>query len=161
MTRKYTRRTVRPLHNPLIVARNQAACLTASELAEVLDPLRAAAARLRQGIASEDDHAMLTGSIMMAQSIEQQGVVRGLAGHLADIARALATVGARASEGRAWFAPTLYFHEIEAVQLFLELHEFQLRQLSFREFRRALNLTTAHVRSARIPLVQLGAGATG
>ncbi len=159
MSRKHTRRTVRATHNPFIVARNQATRLTATELDEVMVPLRAVATRMRQGLASHDDHATLDGSLRMAKSIEQQGIVRGLAGHLADIERALAAIGQRActSTGR-WQAPTLHFHEIEALQLLLELHLFQLKQLSFAEFRRAYDLTVAHVRSEHIPVVKLGAG---
>ena len=160
MTRKHTRRAVRPLHNPFAVARNQATRLTAAELDEVMVPIRAAATRMRQGLASHDDHAMLDGSLRLAKSIEQQGIVRGLAGHLADFESALAAIGARAttSTGR-WNAPTLHFHEIEAIQLFLDLHLFQIKALSFGEFRRAYDLTTAHIRTARLPLVQLGKGA--
>lgn len=160
MTRKRTRRTVRQLHNPFLVARNHATRLTAAELDEVMVPMRAAAARTRQGLATSDDLAMLTGSLRMAQSIEQQGIVRGLAGHLADIERALAAVGERArdSSGR-WSSPTLYFHELEAVQLLLDLHGYQIKQLSFGEFRRAYDLTTAHIRSAGAQVVMIGAGA--
>ena len=158
--RKRTRRTVRPLHNPVAIARNQATRLTRAELDEVMVPIRAAAARMRQGLATHDDHAVLDGSLRMAKSIEQQGIVRGLAGHLDDFARALAAIGARATThaGR-WSAPTLHFHEIEAIHLFLDLHLFQIKHLSFAEFRRAYDLTTAQILTARIPLVQLGKGA--
>ena len=158
--RKHTRRTVRPLHNPFAVARNQATRLTGAELDEVMVPIRAAATRMRQGLATHDDHAVLDGSLRMAQSIEQQGIVRGLAGHFADIERTLAAIGARATaaSGR-WQSPTLHFQELEAIQLLLDLHHYQIKQLSFAEFRRAYDLTVAHIRTARTPLVQLGKGA--
>ena len=159
MTRKHTRRTVRATHNPFLVARNQATRLTPIELDQVMVPLRAVAKRMREGLASHDDHATLDGSMRMAKSIEQQGIVRGLAGHLADIERALVAIGQRACASTgSWKAPTLYFHEIEALQLFLDLHLFQIQQLSFAEFRRAYDLTVAHVRSERIPVVQMGEG---
>lgn len=157
MTRKHTRRTPRPLYVPFTIATNQATRLTAAELAQVIAPLRTAASHLRQGTASEDHFATVVGSLHMAQSIEQQGVVRGLAGHLAGIDAALTRIGHRANEGGTWAPPTLYFHEIEAIALLLDLHEFQIQQLSFREYRRAFDLTAAHVRAAGLPLHLVGA----
>lgn len=58
-----------------------------------------------------------------------------------------------------WQSPTLHFQELEAIQLLLDLHHYQIKQLSFAEFRRAYDLTVAHIRTARTPLVQLGKGA--
>lgn len=139
MSRKRCNRTIRPVHNPFIVARNQATLLTAAERAQMLTPMRAAADRFRQGLATDNDWAVLTGSLLMAKTIEQQGVVRGLAGHLDDIDRALVAIEARATQQGAWQSPTLYFNEIDAVQLLMELAQFQMEQLTFGEWRRGIH----------------------
>lgn len=154
MSRKRTRRVPRAVHNPFLVARNHATRLTAAERATVMTPLRAAADRMRRGQASDDDWAVLTGSLLMAQSIERQGVVRGLAEHLASIDRALVAIEACATQAGPWRAPTLYFHELDAVQLLLDLHGFQLSELSYGEFRRAFDATEARVRSSGGQLVR-------
>lgn len=147
MSRKHTRRTPRPVHHPFIVARNFATLLTADERAKVMTPLGAAAERMRRGLASDNDLAVLTGSLLMAQTIESQGVVRGLAGHLDEIDRALVAIEARATQAGPWRAPTLYFNELDALQLMLDLHKFQIEKLSYGEFRRAYDVTEAQVRS--------------
>ena len=117
-------------------------------------PLGAAADRMRRGQASDNDWAVLTGSLLMAQSIEKQGVVRGLAGHLDGVDRALVAIEARATRAGPWRSPTLHFHELDAVHLLLDLHEFQLEQLSYGEFRRAYEATEARVRSSGGQLVR-------
>ena len=154
MSRKRTRRVPRAVHNPCLVARNHATRLTAAERATVMTPLRAAADRMRRGQASDDDWAVLTGSLLMAQSIERQGVVRGLAEHLASIDRALVSIEARATRAGPWRSPTLHFHELDAIHLLLDLHQFQLEQLSYGEFRRAYEATEARVRSSGGQLVR-------
>ncbi len=154
MSRKRTRRVPRAVHNPFLVGRNHATRLTAAERATVMTPLRAAADRMRRGQASDDDWAVLTGSLLMAQSIERQGVVRGLAEHLASIDRALVAIEARATRAGPWRSPTLHFHELDAIHLLLDLHQFQLEQLSYGEFRRAYEATEARVRSSGGQLVR-------
>ena len=154
MSRKRTRRAPRAVHNPFLVGRNHATRLTAAERATVMTPLRAAADRMRRGQASDDDWAVLTGSLLMAQSIERQGVVRGLAEHLASIDRALVAIEARATRAGPWRSPTLHFHELDAIHLLLDLYQFQLEQLSYGEFRRAYEATEARVRSSGGQLVR-------
>lgn len=148
MTRKrstYRPRWARPL--PMDVARSQATRLTPDELAKVMVPLRGALDQLRRGLASDHDWAVLAGSLGMAQTIERQRVVRGLTEHLQAADRALAAIEARASSTGRWRSPTLYFHEIDDVGTFVDLHEFQLQQLSYGEFRRAYTTTEGQARS--------------
>lgn len=150
MARKRTRRTMRPLTNPLLVALDHATTLTPAELAQITTPLRAAHQRLRGGSGSCDDWCVLAGSLGVAQNIERQGVVRGLAGHLQAADTAMAAIEARATAHApqpAWAAPALHFHEIEALDVFVDVHLFQLRQLSYAEFRRAYLATEGQVRS--------------
>lgn len=153
--RKRKPRRARPLHSPFLIARTQATALTAAELTSVMTPLRAAFDQLRCGRASEDDWCLLAGCIAMARTIERQGVVRGLSGHLAEADTALAAIEARASAPGTWRAPVLYDHEIEAIDTFVDLHHFQLRQLSYGEFRRALKTTEGQARSRGMEVVRL------
>jgi len=137
------------------VARSQATRLTPDELAKVMVPLRGALDQLRRGLASDNDWALLGGSLQLAMAIERQGVVRGLAGHLDEIDRALVAIEARATHAGAWQAPTLYFHELDAVQLLLDLHLYQLQHLTFGEFRRAHDTTAAQMRSRGVQVLKL------
>lgn len=155
MSRKRCKRQVRALDNPVQLAMAAAARLTAQEVQALLAPARDAATRMREGRASSDDWAALVGAVSLARAIEAQGVVRGLAEHLAGIDAALVAIEKRASSNTPpgadaaehWRAPTLYAHEIEALALLLQLHEFQLQQLSFGEWRSALRLTFDRIRS--------------
>ena len=56
----------------------------------------------------------------------------------------------RPDEAEAW----LHFHELDAIHLLLDLHQFQLEQLSYGEFRRAYEATEARVRSSGGQLVR-------
>lgn len=150
MTRKRCRRTIRPLTNPLLVARYHATTLTPAELTGILTPIQAAFDALRRGAARCDDWCVLAGSLGVAQNIERQGIVRGLHGHLQAAEQALQAIEARATANAPrvpWAAPTLHFHEIEAVHVFIDVHAFQLRQLSYAEFRRAYLATEGQVKS--------------
>lgn len=49
----------------------------------------------------------------------------------------------RPDEAEAW----LHFHELDAIHLLLDLHQFQLEQLSYGEFRRAYLTTEGQVKS--------------
>lgn len=153
MSRKRCRRVQRIPLNPFIVAQGRATLLTDAERAQCLPPLHSAATRMRQGLSSSDDWSMLVGALLMAQTIEKQRVVRGLAGHLEEIDRALVAIEARATAVGTWQSPTLHFHELDSVALLCDLYKFQLEQLSYGEFRRACDTTTAQVRSRRGQLV--------
>lgn len=155
MTRKHTPRKPRLVHaNPFIVARNMATLLTPAELAAITVPLRAAFDRLRRGQASSDDWCILASSLIMASNIERQGVVRGLHEHLHAADRALAAVEARAASTGAWRAPTLYAGEIEAIDTFIDLHVFQIRQLSYGEFKAAYRATEGQARTRGATVVK-------
>lgn len=118
-------------------------------------PVQAAFDALRCGRASSDDWSLLAACLWMARSIEKQGVVRGLAEYLNRADHVLAAIEARAAGhvpagGDAcamWRAPTLYAPEIEAIDTFVELHFFQLAQLSYGEFARARKLTEGQMKT--------------
>ena len=158
MSRKQCARKPRPVYaNPLIVARNQATRLTAAERATIMTPLRAAFDRLRQGAASDTDWCVLAGCVHLAQNIERQGVVRGLDAHLKEADQALCEVEARASASGRWRSPTLHFYELDALRLFVDdLFDFQLRQLSYAEYRRVYTTTEGQARSRGAVVVKMG-----
>jgi len=96
---------------------------------------------LREGVAIEYQWSIAAGAVNVAMAIEQQGVVTGLRGHLQAAQAALQAIYDRAIRlgGGRWLRVTLYGHEIEQLQLFFELHEFQLQQLGRAELLAAID----------------------
>ncbi len=148
MTRKRSNYRPRHIHaDPLRVARNQATTLTDAELAQISGPIRAAFDALRRGAATQDHWCVLAGALHMAQNIERQGVVRGLSHHLQAADAALVAVEQRATRTDHWRAPTLYAAEIEAIDTLVDVHLYQVQQLSYGEFRAAYQQTVGQVRT--------------
>jgi hypothetical protein len=129
----------------IVLATARATRATPDEVQSVLGPLSDAFKALREGVGTELQWAILAGSLNVAMTIENQGVVRGLAGHLTAAERALQGVANRAMASGAWRATALYWQEIEAIDEFVSLHRFQLEQLSNGEIRRAINRSAAIV----------------
>lgn len=119
----------------------RASCLTDAEIAVVLAPVRQALAATRQACATSTDWSNLAMACAVAEAIERQGVVRGLAGHLRNADAALQAIAARSDTAKGWQRTPLYFHEIDALNTFVDLHEFQIKKLSAAEYQRAV--TTA------------------
>lgn len=138
MTHGRAPRRPRPIAtNPIALAMNRATRLTVSERERIMVPLRAAVAALRQGVATEYEWMMAVTAVNIGDAIERQGVVRGLAGHLRDIDRALKGICDRAMETGEWRAPALHLEERDLMDLIVDLHGHQLRSLSFGEFNQA------------------------
>ena len=114
----------------------------------LVDPLRQAARRMREGVATEAEWAMLAGAINVAKAIKGKGVVRGLAEHFASAEAALDAISRRALASGAWQATALYYQELEHVNTLVDLHEYQLGQLSYGERRLAIRTATAVVLSS-------------
>lgn len=148
MTHGRKPRRPRRLTNPIILARNAATRLTPAEIALTIEPVRTAARRMREGVGSEVDWAQLASAANVAQAIERQGIVRGLAEHLHEAEQALNAISRRALAGGEWRATALYWQEIEHLTALVDLHEFQLQQLSYGEVRRAIQAATSSVLSA-------------
>lgn len=148
MTRKRSNYRPRHIHaDPLRVAHNQATTLTDAELAQISVPIRAAFDALRRGAATQDHWCVLAGALHMAQNIERQGVVRGLSHHLQAAAAALVAVEQRATATGGWRAPTLWSTELEAISTLVDVHLYQVRQLSYGEFRAVYQQTIGQVRT--------------
>ena len=138
MTRGRAPRRQRPVAiNVIALAMARATRLTLAERELIMVPLRAAVAALRQGVATEYEWMVAVTAVNIGDAIERQGVVRGLAGHLQDIDRALKGICARAMETGEWRAPALHLEERDLMDLIVDLHGHQLRSLSFGEFNQA------------------------
>lgn len=134
--------------NPINLAIRRASKIPADEIAAAMAPLLASFTAMREGVGSEQQWQMLAGSVELALSIEQQGVVRGLRGHLTAAEGALAGIKHRAIESGSWRPTPLYWQEIEALDTFVWLHQRQLENLSEGEWRRAYDRAVGVVLSA-------------
>jgi len=150
------RRPGRISPNPIALARNNATRLTPAEISKAITPLRAAARALREGVATEWEWSVVASAMNVAQVIERQGVVRGLVEHLHSAELALQAIQQRAMSGGAWQATALYYQELDHITEAVDLHEFQMQQLSYGEFRRAVVRAEAEIRSAGGPVVDVG-----
>ena len=111
-------------------ALHKAARLTPAEVATTIAPARACATLLSQGVATEDQHTVLHTAFHVALGIEDSGIVRGLHEHITSAQQALAAIRARALATGTWRQTPLHYYELEAITTALDLHEFQLQQLS-------------------------------
>jgi len=122
--------------------------LTATEIEQVLEPVEAGVTAMRQGQGATDDWSTIASACTVALTIEEQGVVRGLRGHLQAIDTALQSIAKRCHTANGWQRTALYFHEIDALNDLVFLYRHQLEALSAAEFRRAVSLATARVTQA-------------
>lgn len=149
MTHGRTPRRPRPVRAmAFFAARNNAARLTSAEIAETMAPFRLCEKRLREGAASEDQHAVLYTAVLVALGIEQTGIVRGLRAQFAAAEQALASIRERATKGGAWRATALYADELAAVREALDLHQFQLSHLSAGELHAVARKLIARTQSS-------------
>lgn len=157
MTHGRKPRKPRPVSpDPLLLARNAATRLTPAEIATAIDPLRQAARALREGVATEWDWSVVASAINVAKAIERGGVVRGLAEHLHSAESALQAIERRAMASGAWQPTALYYWELDQINTAVDLHEFQMRQLAYGEFRRAVARAVAEIRSTSGRVVDVG-----
>jgi len=134
--------------SPVDIAINQACGLRPADLEQIITPCANACAAIVSGCGRRDHWATLCGAINMAHSIEKQGVVRGMAGHLASIEATLLAIATRAGEDNTpptWQPPALSLDETDNLRLLVQLHQFQLAQLSYGEYRAAYRATVKRV----------------
>lgn len=108
----------------------KASRLTPGEIATTIAPARECEKRLREGVATEDQHTVLHTVLLIAQGIEESGIVRGLHEHIAAALQAMAAIRTRALASGAWRPTALYYYELGAIREAVDLHEYQLRQVS-------------------------------
>jgi hypothetical protein len=113
--------------------KREAVLLTPAEVQTSLEPLREAATALRVGVATELQWATIGGAIEAAVLLEQRLLPRGLAEHLQSALIALQEIRRRALAGATWLPVEIYLQEMEHVDTAVDLHEWQLLQLSAAE----------------------------
>ena len=139
--------------NTLDIALFRATKLLPDEIAARLDPLREALCLLRSGMADEQRWFCLASAVAVSLSIEAKGVVRGLIEHLTTADTTLANIRERCTEKGGWKPTALYFYEIEAMVVFIDLFEFQLKNLSAQEYDQAFNHAKAEtMRMGGVPI---------
>jgi len=133
------RKPRKPRHvrtDTLMAAKLRASRLTGTEIASIMDPVRECFAHVRTATATELQHQVLHSALTMAQEIERAGIVRGLVEHIELAISASSTYSARCFASGAWQASACHFHELDAISSMLDLHAFQLEQLSAVELHR-------------------------
>jgi len=81
----------RHVRDPRMVFNQHNSKLKPAEVAETMGSLRTAFAHMREGVATHNEYAVLHSSMLIAQEIEQIGVVRGLQEHITAALQACAS----------------------------------------------------------------------
>lgn len=134
--------------NPLMVFNQHNSKLTPAEVAETMGSLRTAFAHMREGVATHNEYVVLHSNMLIAQEIEQMGVVRGLQEHITAALQACASYQERSGYAENWVPSDIHFHELDALGSMLDLHEYQLQQLTAREVHLAAQRLVARTKSA-------------
>lgn len=135
-----------PTANTMAIALHHAAKPSRADVGELLDAVQAAFKALREGVATERQWSILAGTLDVALAVERQGVVRGLHSHLTAAEQALQTVYNRAMRSTSWQPTALHFHELDAIHTFVDLHAYQVKQLSRAEYLAAIRSAQARNR---------------
>lgn len=98
-------------------------------MSRMLQTLHAATKALREGVASEQQWALVVCRVETAKHLVSQGVLPGIKGHVESADHALQGIQARARVSNGWQPTPLDLHELDAVQTFAELHAIQVRQV--------------------------------
>lgn len=134
--------------NPLMVFNQHNSKLTPAEVVETMVSLRTAFAHMREGVATHNEYVVLHSSMLIAQVIEQMGIVRGLEEHITAALQACASYQKRSGYAENWMPSDMHFHELDALGAMLDLHEYQLQQLTAREVHLAAQRLVARTKSA-------------
>jgi hypothetical protein len=137
-----------PATNTMTIAKLNAAHLTSQELLEVITPAQNAFRALREGVATELQWAMCASAMNIALRIETQGVVRGLYEHLHSAELCLCEIYKRGMSTGTWLSPEVYLQEIDTLATAIDLHHYQIEQLSAAELRRAVKAAVSEVSSS-------------
>lgn len=155
-------RRARPINaNAFGAALRKATRLTPQELAETMAAARQCEKRLREGVASEEHHTVLYTVLLLALGIEDAGIVRGLRGHFDAALAAMASIRARACPGNVWRPTALHYYELDAIRTALDLHEYQLSQVSAGELHAIARKLIARTQSSGGQLVRTSHEAMG
>lgn len=133
--------------NAFQLAMLRATKLTPAEVAETMAQANHCFARVREGVATEEQHTALHTVLALAMGIEDSGVVKGLREHLDSALRSMDAVRDRALASGAWCCAPLFLHELDAIATAVELHEYQLRHVSSGELQRVTRKLVAQTLS--------------
>lgn len=133
--------------NPIRTALAYGTRLSAQELEDVVRPFKQCLAAARAGVATHIQHLVLHTQTILAVEIESTRIVRGLAGHIAQAQAALESWEQRAMTSGTWLPTALEFAEQDTLATFMDVHEYQLQQLSAGEIYRASQRMIARARS--------------
>lgn len=146
-----------PTADTMAIALGQVVKPPQGDVTEILQALNNAHTALRQGVATELQWSIMSGSLEVARSIHRMGVVRDISGHLGTAHTALQAIYDRAMLTGRWRAPALWFIEMEALDVFVQLHAYQARELSRSEFLRAIDMAeTAIKKHGHKPIISRG-----
>lgn len=130
------RKPRRKVEDNLAIAWLRASRLTPAKILAIMIPVRECFAHVRTATATELQHQVLHTTLAIAEEIERAGIVRGLVEHIDLALRASSTYSARSLASGAWKASACDFYELDAISHMLDLHVFQLEQLSAAELQR-------------------------
>jgi hypothetical protein len=150
-----------PTAETMKLASHRAAKVHQADIAEVMTPLQQAFKALREGVATEWQWSVAASAVNVAKAVEKQGVVKGLYEHLRAADLALQSIYQRAMLRSGWRATSLNWIELDAISTAVDLHKFQLDQLSNGEIMQALQFAEAEIRSSGGRVIKLDRCAEG
>ncbi|EZP62919.1 hypothetical protein [Delftia sp. RIT313] len=122
--------------------------LTSKEIASIIDPVRECFAQIRAGTATEVHATVMHSTIQVAQEVERGDIVHGLAEHFDSAQAACEAYFARCRAGGAWHPSAVHFYELDALTTAIDLHEFQLQQLTAHEIQEVTRKLIARTESS-------------
>lgn len=143
-----------PAINTLAIATSRASKLSHDQVTAVMEPVQTAHKALREGVATLVQWQVLASAVEMALGIEKSGVVTGLREHFTTAEATLAAIRSRSMQHGAWRPTALYFYELEHIAEAVDLHAFQLGQVSEGELREVARKAVARIRSANGLIVE-------
>jgi hypothetical protein len=128
--------------------------LTSEEVASIIDPVRECFAQIRAGTATEVHATVMHSTIQVAQEIERGGIVRGLAEHFDSALAACDAYYARGMAAGAWHPSAVHFYELDALTTAIDLHVYQLQQLTAGEIHEVTRRLVARTQSSGGEMLQ-------
>lgn len=129
--------------------------LTGEEVASIIDPVRECFAQIRAGTATEVHATVMHSTIQVAQEIERSGIVRGLAEHFDSALAACDAYYARGMAAGTWHPSAVYFYELDALTTAIDLHVYQLQQLTAGEIQKVTRRLIARTESSGGEMLQV------
>jgi hypothetical protein len=118
---------------PIQIAAERARKIAPQQVQAMIGGLRTCLAALRTGKGHLNDVLEFDYATMTASLIERHGVVRGLAQQIADADAAIMSMRLRADKAAGNVGP-LFGNEIAALDSLIDVHQFQLAQISQGEY---------------------------